>query len=45
MYHKYAYKQKKKDGDPIKEDEIKQSDVKMNNLVSDPRQTETARRR
>lgn len=50
VYHKYAYKQKgnaKKDGDDagLKEENIKQSEVQMNNLVTDPRQSDTARRR
>ena len=44
VYHKYAYKQKGKKldaNDDLKEEEIRQSDVKMNNLVSE----ETNRKR
>ena len=46
VYHKYAYKQKaqaKKDEQAIKEEEIRQSDVQMNNLVSPADATDTAR--
>ena len=37
VYHKYAYKQKGKNNekkDDLKEEEIRQSDVQINNLVS-----------
>jgi hypothetical protein len=42
VYHKYAYKQKinpnkKEDDENLKEEQIMQSDVQMNNLVADPK--------
>jgi hypothetical protein len=43
VYHKYAYKQKvnanKKDDENLKEEQINQSDVQMNNLVADSKET------
>ena len=48
VYHKYAYKQKvnaNKDAEEVKTEEIKQSDVQMNNLVADKAETARKRRR
>ena len=47
MYHKYAYKQKvgNKNAEEVKTEEIKQSDVQMNNLVADKAETARKRRR
>jgi hypothetical protein len=47
VYHKYAYKQKVNPNkkEDVKEEQIKQSDVQMNNLVADIKQAETARKR
>jgi hypothetical protein len=47
VYHKYAYKQKvgNKNAEEVKTEEIKQSDVQMNNLVADKAETARKRRR
>ena len=44
VYHKFAYKQKKK-GEDVKEEVILPSDVKMNNLVSENIETNRKRKR